>query len=62
MTNKDISPSRRNLLKGVAGASALPFVGAFMALQSQQALAANGSTTLIDSPYGPIRPVNDLRS
>ena len=60
MTNKDLSPARRNLLKGVAGASALPFVGAFMALQSQQAAAADHVTTLIDSPYGPIRPVNDL--
>ncbi|WP_020656327.1 PhoX family protein [Massilia niastensis] len=60
MTNKDISPSRRNLLKGMAGASALPFVGAFAALQSQQALAANGATALVDSPYGPIAPVNDL--
>jgi secreted PhoX family phosphatase len=60
MTDKNLSPSRRNLLKGVAGVSALPFVGAFMALQSQQARAANGATTLIESPYGPIRPVKDL--
>ena len=60
MTNKDLSPSRRNLLKGVAGASALPFVGAFMAMQSQQTRAASGATTLIDSPYGPIRPTADL--
>jgi secreted PhoX family phosphatase len=60
MTNKDLSPARRNLLKGVAGASALPFVGAFMALQSQQSRAANGATALIDSPYGPIRPVADM--
>ncbi|MGX4643466.1 PhoX family protein [Massilia sp. SYSU DXS3249] len=60
MTDKNISPSRRNLLKGVAGASALPFVGAFVAMQSQQTQAANGSTALIDSPYGPISPVNDM--
>ncbi len=60
MTNKDISPARRNLLKGFASASTLPFIGAFAALQSQQALAADGATTLVDSPYGPIAPVNDL--
>lgn len=60
MTDKELSPSRRNLLKGLAGASALPFVGAFAAMQAQQAMAANGSTTLVDSPYGPIAPVNDL--
>ncbi len=60
MTDKNLSPARRNLLKGVAGASALPFVGAFMALQSQQARAANGATALIDSPYGPIRPIADM--
>lgn len=53
----NISPSRRNLLKGM---STLPFVGAFAALQAQQALAANGSTALVDSPYGAIAPVNDL--
>jgi hypothetical protein len=57
MTNKDISPARRNLLKGM---STLPFVGAFAALQAQQAVAANGATTLVASPYGPIAPVNDL--
>jgi secreted PhoX family phosphatase len=60
MTDKDISPLRRNLLKGLAGSTALPFVGAFAALQSQQALAANGATTLVDSPYGPIAPANDI--
>ena len=60
MTDNAVSPSRRNLLKGIAGASALPFVGAFTAMQSQQALAANGSTTLVASPYGPIAPVNDI--
>ena len=60
MTDKTISPARRNLLKGVAGASALPFVGAFVAMQARQTQAANGATTLVDSPYGPIRPVKDL--
>jgi secreted PhoX family phosphatase len=60
MTNNDMSASRRNLLKGLAGASALPFVGAFAAVQSRQVLAANGATALIDSPYGPIAPVNDM--
>ncbi|MDB5746431.1 MAG: phosphatase [Massilia sp.] len=60
MTDKTISPSRRNLLKGVAGASALPFVGAFIAMQTQQIRAADGSTALVDSPYGPIRPVKDM--
>jgi secreted PhoX family phosphatase len=60
MYNDDISASRRNLLKGLAGASSLPFVGAFAALQSQQALAADGETALVDSPYGPIAPVNDM--
>lgn len=56
----DISAPRRNLLKGLAGASTLPFVGAFAALQAREAMAANGSTTLIPSPYGKIAPVNDL--
>ena len=60
MTDKELSPSRRNLLKGLAGASALPFVGAFAAMQAQQAMAASGSTALVDSPYGPIAPVADL--
>ena len=60
MNHDDVSASRRSLLKGIAGASTLPFAGAFAALQSQQALAANGSTTLIASPYGPIAPVKDL--
>ena len=60
MTDKELSPSRRNLLKGLAGASALPFVGAFAAMQAQQAMAANGSTARVASPYGPIAPVADL--
>ena len=60
MTDMDISPVRRNLLKGLASSAALPFVGAFAALQAQQASAANGATTLVASPYGPIAPVNDL--
>lgn len=60
MNNNDISASRRNLLKGFAGASALPFVGAFAALQSREAAAANGATALVASPYGPIAPVKDM--
>lgn len=60
MNNNDISASRRNLLKGLAGATSLPFVGAFAALHAREALAANGVTALVDSPYGPIAPVNDL--
>lgn len=60
MNEHELSPSRRNLLKGLAGASALPFVGAFAALHAREALAANGNTALVDSPYGPIAPVNDL--
>jgi len=62
MTNKDISPSRRHLLKGMAGASALPFVGAFAALQAREVAAASagGTSLLVASPYGPIAPVNDL--
>jgi secreted PhoX family phosphatase len=60
MDSKNISASRRNLLKGIASASALPFVGAFTAMQAQQALAANGSTALVSSPYGPIAPANDM--
>lgn len=60
MTDTHISPQRRNLLKGLAGSAALPFVGAFAALQAQQASALNGATTLVASPYGPIAPVNDL--
>ena len=60
MNDNVLSSSRRNMLKGIAGASALPFVGAFAAMQSQQALAANGSTALVDSPYGPIAPARDM--
>lgn len=60
MTTTDVSPTRRNLVKGIAGAAALPFVGAFTALRSRAALAAGGATALVDSPYGPIAPVDDL--
>ncbi len=60
MNDNALSSSRRNLLKGIAGASALPFVGAFAAMQSQQALAANGATTLVACPYGPIAPAIDM--
>ena len=60
MTNNDISTRRRNLLKGLASASVLPFVGALAAMQAREAVAANGATVLVDSPYGPIAPVNDI--
>ncbi len=60
MDNDIVSASRRNLLKGFASASAIPFVGAFAAMQSQQVLAADGATTLVASPYGPIAPTNDM--
>ena len=61
MTNMDISSSRRNLLKGMAGASTLPFVAAFAALQAKEAAAVtNGASALVTSPYGPIAPVNDM--
>jgi uncharacterized protein len=60
MTNMELSSARRNLLKGMASAGALPFVGALAALQSRTALAAEGSTALVPSPYGAIAPVNDL--
>ncbi len=59
MNNDDFSNKRRNLLKGMAGVNALPFLGALSALQSKQAWAA-GETTLVDSPYGPLAPVNDI--
>lgn len=62
MTNNALSPTRRTLLKRIAGASTLPFVGAFAALQAQVASADDGATTLVDSPYGPIAPVNDLNT
>jgi len=58
--NTELSSSRRNLLKSLAGASALPFVGALAAMQTRQAQAANGATTLVASPYGPIAPVRDI--
>jgi secreted PhoX family phosphatase len=60
MTNNDLSPARRNLLKGIAGASTLPFIGAFAAMQSQQAMAAGGATALVACPYGPIAPAYDM--
>jgi hypothetical protein len=52
----DFIPSRRGLLRGAA---ALPFVSALAALHAREAHAA-GNTQLVDSPYGPIAPVNDL--
>ena len=50
MTDKNTSDKRRNLLKGLAGASALPFIGALGALQARQAQAADGVTALAESP------------
>jgi uncharacterized protein len=60
MTTNENSASRRNLLKGLIGASALPFVGALASLQAREAAAANGATALAASPYGAIAPVNDI--
>lgn len=60
MTDKNTSDKRRNLLKGLAGASALPFIGALGGLQARQAQAADGVTALVESPYGPIAPTNDM--
>ncbi|MES2830670.1 MAG: alkaline phosphatase PhoX [Pseudomonadota bacterium] len=59
MNNPDFSENRRSLLKGFASANAIPFLGAFAALQSKMAMADN-VTTLVDSPYGPIVPTNDI--
>ncbi len=59
MNDHDVSARRRNLLKGLAGAPALPFLTAFAAMQSRNAWAA-GTTELIDSPYGDLVPVNDI--
>jgi uncharacterized protein len=60
MRENDISKNRRNLLKGILGVNALPFIGALGALQGKQAWAANGATELVESPYGTIAPANDL--
>ena len=60
MSDNTTSSKRRNLLKGLAGAHALPFIGALGALQARQAQAANGTTELVESPYGPIAPTNDM--
>ena len=60
MNTHDQSPTRRTMLKGMAGATVLSFAGVFAALQARQARAAGASTALVDSPYGPIAPVDDL--
>lgn len=68
MTEKDISTSRRNLLRSAVGATALPFISALSALQAKQVWAngkdgnrrSDGVTTLVGSPYGPIVPTNDM--
>jgi secreted PhoX family phosphatase len=63
MSQEDLSPqfapSRRSLLKSASAAAALPFVASLGALHAREAAAA-GNTALIDSPYGPIAPVNDM--
>ena len=51
-----IDNNRRSLIKG---AGALPFLAALSALHSRDALAST-VTSLVDSPYGPVAPVNDL--
>ena len=59
MNDNEFSTGRRNLLKGFAGANVIPFLGALSALQANTAWAA-GATSLVDSPYGPIVPSNDI--
>ncbi|MBT9456812.1 MAG: DUF839 domain-containing protein [Burkholderiaceae bacterium] len=59
MSEHNFAPSRRHLLKSASAAAALPFIATLGALHSREAQAA-GNTLLIDSPYGPIAPVNDL--
>jgi secreted PhoX family phosphatase len=55
---------RRGLLKGGAAAIAAAFAGPVTALASRVAeastCAAAGASVLLDSPYGPTAPVNDL--
>ena len=62
MTDHDISPIRRNLLKGLAGTGVAGFVGAIAALQARQAGAVAGdrASALVDSPYGPVAAVKDI--
>lgn len=56
----NFNPSRRNLLKGgAAAAAAVPFVATLQAMSVRRAEAA-GQVAPAASPYGPIRPVNDL--
>ena len=53
-----IDNSRRSLIKG---AGALPFLAALSALHGRNAVASTSTvTSLVDSPYGPVAPVNDL--
>lgn len=60
MTFHDSSDARRDALKRLVSASALPFVGALGALHARDALAAGGASALAGSPYGAIAPVNDI--
>lgn len=56
MSHQNFSSNRRGLLKCLAGANALPLLGLFAPLQAR----AHASSSLVDSPYGPIAPRNDL--
>ena len=58
MNDENFSGNRRGLLKGLAGANALPFLAVFSALQAKAA-QAGAATALVNSPYGPIAPTND---
>lgn len=64
MTSPDTT--RRGLLMGGSAAIAAAFGGPIAALASRQAAAASGdqcaaadASVLVDSPYGPVAPVND---
>jgi secreted PhoX family phosphatase len=59
MNTKTFSPTRRGLLKGLAGVNAAPFLGVLAALQSGAA-RAGAASALISSPYGPIAPTRDI--
>ena len=59
MNNAAFSRTRRGLLKGFAGANAVPFLGMLAALQSRVA-HAGAASALIASPYGPLAPARDL--
>ncbi|MGH6645467.1 PhoX family protein [Aquabacterium sp.] len=66
MDAPEVSTSRRTLLKGGSAAIAAAFGGPIAALATRVAEAstsscmAGTSSVLLDSPYGPLSPVNDL--